>query len=456
MSSTSTTYGAGVGFPKRSILENGVKNGNGISSAEAAVQPQKVSPLSSPTATLTSPSFINKSMPKTSVDLMPPPEVNGNLKDLVNSFVSTDRAKQAARQTISSTITNQMNKRNHFRSPSPTSSTTSTQSPFSSRGVSPLRSPMLVGNPPPPERRLMDAFPTNASIMNSVHTKMPPMFNNEEQQVKKQQQLEQVQTGSSMIRIPVQHLPSVPNSTEEHLRSPSILSTALSSPTHSVVTSLPSQHPASPRNASMPSLHAAHVENMKKRFEEAKERINAMHQRAAAGQPFPFLGNSGSADPFGSADELDFFSRIRRPQRPLIAPPHPELTPQQKQHIVDINNSAQQVPKRFGGSVAERVMIFERCPIVNNDSKDKLMPTQDKSSRQPLSNAAMPAPAPPAPSTLMASTNNIESVPNNSAAPWRSLHQDGKLQVCFERHNVNISRGLKDSIQGQKNIEQKK
>lgn len=104
VASSSTTYGAGVGFPKRSILENGVKNGKQEEEAK------KVSPLSSPTATLTSPGFI-----KQKIDLMPPPEVNGNLKDLVNSFVSTDRAKQAARQTISSTITNQMNKRNNVR-----------------------------------------------------------------------------------------------------------------------------------------------------------------------------------------------------------------------------------------------------------------------------------------------------------------------------------------------------
>ena len=115
VASSSTTYGAGVGFPKRSILtENGVKNeaergphnGNGLHQIEEV---KKVSPLSSPTATLTSPTFIKHA------DLMPPPEVNGNLKDLVNSFVSTDRAKQAARQTISSTITNQMNKRNNVR-----------------------------------------------------------------------------------------------------------------------------------------------------------------------------------------------------------------------------------------------------------------------------------------------------------------------------------------------------
>lgn len=264
VSSTSTTYGAGVGFPKRSILqENGIKNG---SSPVSPTSENRVSPLSSPTATLTSPSFINKSLPKSEeqrkINLMPPPEVNGNLKDLVNSFVSTDRAKQAARQTISSTITNQMNKRNNFRSPSPTQSTSSNSS-FSSRGVSPLRSPMLVGNPPPPERRLMDAFPTNASIMNSVHTKMPPMFNSEEQLQKKTQEFRM---------IPVQHLDG---SNGDNLRSPAILN---------------STQPPFARPTSITSLHAAHVENMKKRFEEAKERINAMHQRAASGQSFPFLG----------------------------------------------------------------------------------------------------------------------------------------------------------------------
>ena len=56
--------------------------------------------------------------------LLSSPEMNGNLKDLVNSFVSTDRAKQAARNTISTTINN-MKSRNGggVRSPSP--STTS-------------------------------------------------------------------------------------------------------------------------------------------------------------------------------------------------------------------------------------------------------------------------------------------------------------------------------------------
>merc|ERR1711963_1035829 len=225
VSSASTTYGAGVGFPKRSIIENGYSNGSTSTSASSngkprsngggphghysghqqsptqhqynrhptfqqqqhlttssAIDENKSSPLSSPTSTLTSPSFISKTLPRShsvesntsspgangppevnpvsgtplasKLDLLTSPVVNGNLKDLVNSFVSTDRAKQAARQTISQTISNQMNRKSHqpnhhqfMRSPSPSNSAisaSSTGSSFSSRGMSPpLRSPML-------------------------------------------------------------------------------------------------------------------------------------------------------------------------------------------------------------------------------------------------------------------------------------------------------------------------
>ena len=263
---------------------------------------------------------------------------------------------------------------------------------------------MLV-QPAPPERRLMDAFPTNASIMNSVHTKMPPMFNNEESQNKRsanQQQNQQHQhnqhnhqqpspisfqhqqqespsdphqnliplqsktsnsvgnssgngggeaVGIPIIRIPIQHQQSssgsngssTQNQNKESLRSPLVLNTALSIPTTSQSSGASPGGPGNPVGGpglipghpvphqglselrtsasfggptSIPTLHAAHVDTMKKRFEEAKERINAMHQRAAAGQPFPFLSPPGAPniDPF--TDELDFFSRIRsRPQR---------------------------------------------------------------------------------------------------------------------------------------------
>ncbi|QQP40493.1 Hypothetical protein FKW44_014555, partial [Caligus rogercresseyi] len=40
----------------------------------------------------------------TALDLLAAPEVSGNLKDLVSNFVSTDRAKQAARQSQVTTL----------------------------------------------------------------------------------------------------------------------------------------------------------------------------------------------------------------------------------------------------------------------------------------------------------------------------------------------------------------
>ena len=213
---------------------------------------------------------------------------------------------------------------------------------------------------------------------------------------------------------------------EANLRSPTILHQMSSTPPS------PTSTTSAAGTTSIPSLHAAHVENMKKRFEEAKERINAMHQRATSG--LPFMG----PDPF--ADELDFFSRNRsRPQRPLVAPPHPELTPQQKQHISERSSPANlnsvnaanpniagvQPPKRFGGSVAERVMIFERCPIFGDGTvsglKEPRMPALLLNSKQ-TSAAAIPV-----------HTSNI------SSAPWRDLQQEsmGKIQV-IKNYSLDI------------------
>jgi serine/threonine-protein phosphatase 2A regulatory subunit B'' len=503
VASSSTTYGAGVGFPKRSMIqENGTDKSNGgsssaaVSSSGTPIHKQnggslhheplaafgasstlpkatnKVSPLSSPTSTLTSPSFINKAatLPKSGpsdkpLELLASPEVNGSLKDLVNSFVSTDRAKQAARQTISSTITNQINRRNGsgpgFRSPSPTSSASS----LSSRGVSPLRSPMLaaataagpqVHSPDGsnPTRRLMDAFPTNASIMNSqnVHTKMPPMFspNPQSQSQSPAQAPQWPQPEQGVIRIPVQHITAQEHQHQQQhqsLRSPSILNIlSTSSPTSPTSPLSPtSQSAAVPRltmrtqplqqplnsgpipitsATSLPTLHAAHVEHMKKRFEEAKERINAMHQRATTG-PFPPASMASVFnDPFADPD-FDLLRSQRRPvQRPLIAPPHPELTPQQKQHISERTvltpnggmllasvglNGGQLQPKRFGGSVAERVMIFERCPIFGSDLKDVRMPAVNLTDKR---RHETPTPI----------------------APWKNLQQEGMGQAQVQKH----------------------
>ena len=251
---------------------------------------------------------------------------------------------------------------------------------------------MLAGNgltPAPPERRLMDAFPTNASIMNSVHTKMPPMFarTNEPLQPLQTNQNQHssapVSSSAPVIRIPVHHVK------DEDLGS----RTAISNRRPPELTlRTPAMLQSSQQN-SMTNLHAQQVEQMKKRFDEAKDRISAMQARAASGMP-AFL-HSPPVDGFAGADEVDFFNRLRLKNRAGHMPsllgqiPHPELTAQQKAHISErtgengltavANNVAP--PKRFGGSVADRVMLFERCPTsVNNESKDTRLVENKRSS----------------------------------------------------------------------------
>ena len=86
------------------------------------------------------------------LELLASPNLNGNLEDLVSSFVSTDRAKQAARNTISSSILRRIGSPNGssspVRSPSPTSSPLGGYKGSSS----PLRSPMMtnMASPSPP------------------------------------------------------------------------------------------------------------------------------------------------------------------------------------------------------------------------------------------------------------------------------------------------------------------
>ena len=264
---------------------------------------------------------------------------------------------------------------------------------------------MLAGNggPAPPERRLMDAFPTNASIMNSVHTKMPPMFNHREPQ---QPPVPPVSTagGSNgappVIRIPVQHVKD-----EDLPRQPPPAFQPVQPPPARRPPELTLRTPAMlQQQNSMTNLHAQHVEQMKKRFEEAKERISAMQARAASGMP-AFL-HSPPVD-FAGADEVDFFNRLRRRDRPLLGPPHPELTAQQKAHISEngLPTATQNVapPKRFGGSVADRVMLFERCPIVNNESSAK--DTRLVENKRPITG-------------------------NSITPPWRNLQQPQVGKFC--------------------------
>ena len=443
---------------------------------QSSVSPSSISGLSSPSfvtsksATLpTRPSQNGESYDKNpdvakSLDLLAAPEVNGSLKELVNSFVSTDRAKQAARQTIANTINNMTKRNGGLRSGSPSSSS----SPFSSRAVSPLRSPMLAagaaatsngasslasltslgGLSPTPSTigplsptgstssssnassvltessRVRTQSPTRSmselssrSLMRShspptlpmlsqtsVHQKMPPMFNTNGDSSKPWQP-----PSRDPIPIPVQHVGS---NSADSLRSPGVLNTlrgpSLSSRDQVDSGSKPlngeKKFNLEPVNSVRPmqelelgkatlpiaNLHLAHVDHMKKRFEEAKQRMNLIHERALLGSPPPSLfhrsddfldGSSvnGLDDPSSHSSFLfdQFRRRVAAKNKQQAALPHPELTPQQKQHIYERSSSSpagssltspQQPLRRImsGGSVAERVMIFERCPTAFN------------------------------------------------------------------------------------------
>ncbi|XP_059082126.1 uncharacterized protein LOC131879739 isoform X1 [Tigriopus californicus] len=352
---------------------------------------------------------------------------NGNLKDLVNSFVSTDRAKQAARNTISSTITNMRNNGNGngLRSPSPSSSTSS----FGSRGMSPLKSPMLAissvsspTGPLSPTSSITSSYESQRGSTprymptNDIHTQLTPMFGGggggSGSQYMSQSRdtldrpalrlqppssgwnsmpISSSSTSSSgrVISIPVQHLTATA-STPSGLQSPKVLQTISSN-----------SAPAFPRRSSnrnslefdmpLPSLHAANVERMKLRFEEAKQRMNLMHQRAMesdVGDPEIFMDLDD-----GSNLILDQLRR-RSARREIPSAPHPELTPQQKQHIMERSSQGPNSTSSFGssgfpfrrflggGSVAERVLIFERCPVFQtSDSKDdgfKTIPIENR------------------------------------------------------------------------------
>jgi len=99
----------------------------------------------------------------------------------------------------------------------------------------------------------------------------------------------------------------------------------------------------------MANLHLAHVDHMKKRFEEAKQRMNLIHERALLGTPSMFQrsddfldGSSGNGldDPNSHSSFLfDQFRRRVAAKNKQAALPHPELTPQQKQHIYERSSS---------------------------------------------------------------------------------------------------------------------
>jgi len=346
------------------------------------------------------------------LELLASPNLNGNLEELVTSFVSTDKAKQAARNTISSTIMRRLGSPNGssspVRSPSPTSN-------LSYRGASPLRSPMLtntarsISSPEPTsprssssnmfpnemaipiQNRTASAFSLNSDIhapMQSIFSKAPtPSYNHNSPPVSKTSLL-QVQTERDQtdgIPIPVKHIPiAITPSTSEGLKSPSVLQNVNKNPFPLAVSKPNSEHMQMPNlfdNFGSVKDPETSILSMRKRFEEAKQRM-ALSLPAGEGgvrpNSFSAMGRSlfdrdsdrMSLSPFGddpSAFLLEQFRRRNKRRNEVPSAPHPELTAEQKQHISERSSGLMQpgAPTRrmlSGGSVADRVMMFEKSP----------------------------------------------------------------------------------------------
>ena len=115
---------------------------------------------------------------------------------------------------------------------------------------------------------------------------------------------------------------------------------------------------------------------MRKRFEEAKQRMAlSLPAREGGVRPNSFGSMSLWDSPWGddsSAFLLEQFRRRNKRRMEMPSAPHPELTPEQKQHISDRTSSlmtsgAAPLRRMYpggrpGGSVAERVLMFEKSP----------------------------------------------------------------------------------------------
>ena len=381
------------------------------------------------------------------LELLASPNLNGNLEDLVSSFVSTDRAKQAARNTISSTI-----RRRLGGSPNGSSSPVRSPSPTSPLGFknssSPLRSPMMtnMASPSPPSdpqtspRSPTSMFNQSESTnrvavgflqSSDIHAPMQSIFGKNSPKPSPSSPL-QVHTAASpqspsrpagslqnlpaktsplhiqtaktedSIPIPVKHIPIAisqnPNpapqtSQPAHgLKSPSVLQHV-----NNVAPKSPFQFPNRPAGEGMekmpnffdefgaPKDPETSIMQMRKRMEEAKQRMAlSLPAREGGVRPnsFTAMGSRNLFDgsPWGddpSAFLLEQFRRRNKRRMEVPAAPHPELTPQQKQHISDRSeqgmsgsmSSIQQLPRRLlpNGSVAERVLMFEKSPSMFGD-----------------------------------------------------------------------------------------
>merc|ERR1719245_519445 len=109
---------------------------------------------------------------------------------------------------------------------------------------------------------------------------------------------------------------------------------------------------------------------MRRKFEEAKQRMAlSLPAREGGVRPNSFgsMGKSIFDSPWGddpSSFLLEQFRRRNKRRMEMPSAPHPELTPEQKQHISDRSTPLRRMYPggRPGGSVAERVLMFEKSP----------------------------------------------------------------------------------------------
>lgn len=211
-------------------------------------------------------------------------------------------------------------------------------------------------------------------------------------------------TDSGSIPIPVKHIPiSITPSSSEGLKSPLVLQNVnknpFSVPAVQQKKLVSDQTPMQPMSNLFDDFGAvkdqeASIQNMRRRFEEAKQRMAlSLPAREGGMRPNSLISRSlfekgqegmSLASPWGddpSAFLLEQFRRRNKRRMEVPAAPHPELTPQQKQHISERGalasggsgggQGAAGMPsmRRLlpGGSVAERVLMFEKSPSMFGD-----------------------------------------------------------------------------------------
>ena len=130
---------------------------------------------------------------------------------------------------------------------------------------------------------------------------------------------------------------------------------------------------------------------MRRRFEDAKQRMAlSLPAREGGLRPNSLIARSMfDSDKLAWGDDASAFlleqlrRRNKRRMQEQPAAPHPELTPQQKQHIFErsaagppsLNNMQPGRRMLPGGSVAERVLMFEKSPsIFGLEAGTRVMP----------------------------------------------------------------------------------